>query len=204
MAKASRRGIGKIAAAAIVVAMVAIVAGAGAFFGSQGPPERLSAQQIISLGLASSSTSQSYSVSSTTQSTCAIQASESGNSTTITVTNGQFPPCGCTLVDSNSNGSLYVSTNAKVGDIVCITASLDNSSGVSLSVTNSTGSVVFSTGTCIASTTAGAPPPTGISCTAYWDTSKPDPQGNPIESGTYLLIASVSSAVVLEAEFTLL
>lgn len=194
MTRASRSGIGKIAAAAVVLVMVAMVIGVGGFFGSQGPPEKLSAQQIISLELASSST---------TQSTCAVPAPESGNTTTITVTAGQFPPCGCTLVDSNSNGSLYVSTNSEVGDDVCMTASLDNASGVSLSVTNSTGSVVFSTGACIASTPPGGPPPTGISCTAYWDTSKPDPQGNPIESGTYLLIASVGSAVVLEAEFAL-
>jgi hypothetical protein len=194
MAKASRRGIGKIAAGAIVIVMVAMVVGVGGFFGSQGPPQRLSAQQIMSLELASSSTSQPA---------CTISASGSGNTSTITVTAGQFPPCGCTLADSNSNGSLYVSTDAEVGGIVCMTASLDDSSGVSLSVTNSTGSVVFSTGTCIASALPGAPPSTGISCTAYWNTSKPDPQGNRVESGTYLLVARVGSAMVLEAGFTL-
>jgi hypothetical protein len=190
MAKA-RRGIGRIAAAAIVVMMVAIVVGAGAFFGSQGPPEKLSAQQIISMELASSST---------TQSTCQILESESGNTTTVTATAGQFPPCGCTLVDSNSNGSLYVSTTAEVGDVVCITASLDNSSEVYLSVANSTGSVVFSPVACIA-----GGPSAGDTCTAYWDTAQPSPQGSPIGPGVYRVMASdyQGSPVVLEANFTL-
>jgi hypothetical protein len=193
MTMTSRKGIGKVAAAAVVFVMLALVVGVGGFFASQGPPEKLSAQQIISMEL---------SASSRTESTCTILASESGNATTITAS-AQFPPCGCTLVDSNSSGSLYVSTNAKAGDLVCIAASLDNSSGVSFSVKNSTGNVVFSTVTCVASPSPGAPPPTGVSCSAFWDTSNPDPQGNPVGSGSYLLTASAGSEVVLEAQFTL-
>jgi hypothetical protein len=98
------------------------------------------------------------------QSTCTVPPSGIGNFT-ITVTAGQFPPCGCVLVDSNSNGSLYVSSNAKVGDNVCITASLNHSPQVNLSVENSTGSVVFS-GTCITSKPQGAHSLTGVTCTA--------------------------------------
>ncbi|MDA4119700.1 MAG: hypothetical protein OK436_03840, partial [Thaumarchaeota archaeon] len=64
--------------------------------------------------------------------------------------------------------------------------------------------VVFS-GTCVASQQPGAPPPTGDTCTAYWNTAKPDPHGNPIGPGTYLLIASdyEGSPAVLQANLTL-
>jgi hypothetical protein len=198
MAKASRRGTGKIAAAAIVVAMVAIVVGAGAFFGSQGPPERLSAQQIISLELASSSVSQTYSVSSTTQSTC-------GKGATAAETFGSSAPaCGCVLADSNSNGSLYVSPNPKVGDNVCLEAHFDDSDQAYFSITNSTGSLVFS-----ASCFASQPPetsggPANESCLALWNTANPDPQGNAIGAGAYHLVATGPSAAdSLEANFTL-
>jgi hypothetical protein len=198
MANASRRGIGKIAAVAIVVVMVAIVAGAGAFFGSQGPPERLSAQQIISLQLASSSVSQSYSVTSATQSTCAADA-------TATETIGSFAPaCGCVLVDSNTNGSLYVSPNPKVGDNVCVEAQFTDSDQAYFRITNSTGSSVF-TASCIASqapaTSGGA---SSGACLALWNTANPDPEGNAIEAGAYRLVATGPSTTdSLEANFTL-
>ncbi len=190
MAMASRNGIGKIAAAVIVIAMVAIVVGAGGFFASQGPPVTLTPETIVSTSHPSSS-------ASATQSTCTAGA-------TVTESIGQSgPPCGCVLVDSNSNGSLYVSPDPKVGDSVCVEASLDDSAQVSLSITNSAGSVVFS-GVCVATGQTRAPAPTGDTCTAFWNTANPDPQGNAIEAGNYHLVASGStSAVQLEANFTL-
>jgi hypothetical protein len=197
MANASRRGIGKIAAAAIVVVMAAMVVGVGGFFGSQGPPERLSAQAIVSLQMASSSISQSYSVSSTTQSTCTNGEAVNGPA------GSSAPPCGCALVDSNSNGSLYVSPDPKVGDSVCVEASLNDSARVTLSITNSAGGLVFSD-TCVATQSPGALSPTGDSCATFWNTGNPDPQGNAIGPGSYHLVASGSSAAVqLEANFTL-
>jgi hypothetical protein len=193
-----RRGIGKIAATLIVVMMVAIVVGAGAFFGSQGPPERLSAQQIISLQQASSSVSQAYSVTSTTQSTCAADA-------TATETIGSSAPaCGCALVDSNSNGSLYVSPNPKVGDNVCVEAQFSDSDQASFSITNSTGSLVF-TASCFASQAPVASEgPSSESCLALWNTANPDPEGNAIGAGDYRLVAtSAPAADSLAANFTL-
>jgi hypothetical protein len=206
MTKTSRKGIGKIATAATVIAMIVIVVGVGTFFGSQGPPVTDSPPTTFTASQTSSSisaTNQTSSSSSTTQSTCTVPNSGSGN-VTITVT-AEFPPCGCTLVDSNANGSLYVSSNAKVGDNVCISASLDNSASVYLSVMNPDGSVVFSAGTCVASPPPGASPPTGDSCTAYWNTANPGSQVNPIKPGTYLLAASdyEGSAIAIEANFTL-
>jgi hypothetical protein len=193
-AKTSRRGIGKIGAALVVVVMAAMVVGVGGFFASQGPPEKLSAQQIISSELASSSASQYSSASSTTQTTCSAGA-------TINVTAGSSsPPCGCALVDSNSNGSLYLSPNPKVGDNVCILATLSGSSEVFLKITNSTGSLMFSD-QCAAS---GAGPSNGDTCLSLWNTATPDPHGNAIEPGTYRLVATGSSAAVqLEVNFTL-
>jgi hypothetical protein len=174
------------------------VVGAGAFFGSQGPPERLSAQQIISLELASSSVSQTSSISSTTQSTC-------GTSATVTETIGSSAPaCGCVLVDSNSNGSLYVSPNPKVGDNVCVEAYFSDSDRAYFSITNSTGSLVFSV-SCFASqapNTSGGP--ANESCLALWNTANPDPGGNAIGAGAYRLVATGPSAAdSLEANFTL-
>jgi hypothetical protein len=134
------------------------------------------------------STAQST-IQSTAQSTCSAGR-------TVTVSIGQSgPPCGCELVDSNASGSLYVSPNAKVGDNVCVEASLKNTSEVSLTITNSSGSVVFSA-ICVA--TGGAGPATGDTCTAFWNTANPDPQGNAITAGTYHLVSGD-----LEANFTL-
>ena len=129
----------------------------------------------------------------------------SGSSiTTITVSAGQVPPCGCVLVDSNANGSLYASPSPEVGDVLSITASLNGSPQVYLSVTNASGSVVFS-GLCVATPPPGAPTPTGDECTVYWNTANPDPQGNAIRPGTYLLAASdfEGSPPVLEANLAL-
>jgi hypothetical protein len=137
----------------------------------------------------------------TSTSTECIMPSGSVN-VTITETAGQTP-CGCALADSNSYGSLYVSSDSRVGDYVCMRASLNDSPQVYLSIKDSAGSVVFS-GSCVASGAPGAPSPTGDTCTAYWDTASPDPQGNTIGPGTYLLTASdYQGAVVLEANFTL-
>ena len=76
---------------------------------------------------------------------------------------------------------------------------------VYLSITNSTGSVVFSPAPCVATGVTGAPAPTGDTCTAFWNTAKPDPQGNAIEPGTYHLVAGdyQGSPAVLEANLTL-
>lgn len=173
--------------ATIALAAVAVVAGAAiAYFSYTNPG---SPGNIIG----------------SSRSTCALPPGQVGNATvTITETAGQFPPCGCALADSNSDGTLYVSTNTIVGDNVCMTASLEHSAGVYLRVTNATGSLVFS-GNCVALPPPGAPPPTGDTCTAYWDTAKPDPQGNPIEPGSYRLIASggEGSQALLEANFSL-
>lgn len=190
-----------------LVAVAIIVVAAAAFFSMTpminpgGPAAGISTSS--STETTQTPTSTTGSSRSTAQSSCTVHASGGGN-ITVTVTAGQFPPCGCALVDSNSNGSLYVSTNSKVGDIVCITAALNNSPQVYLSITNSAGGVVFS-GSCVASQLPGAPSPKGDTCAAYWDTSKPDLQGNPIEPGTYHLIASdyEGSPVVLETNFTL-
>ena len=106
------------------------------------------------IGSNTSTSSSSYSNTpitssqSSTQSSCTVPAGGSGN-ITIIETAGQLP-CGCVLVDSNGSGSLYVSTNSKVGNYVCITGSLNNSPEVYLSVANSTGSIVFSPPACIA------------------------------------------------------
>jgi hypothetical protein len=122
----------------------------------------------------------------------------------ITVTAGQ-PQCGLDseLVDSNSNGSLYVSANPRVGDNVCITGSLNYSDEVYLSVTNSAGILVFSPGACVAGGYVGGGE--GDTCTAHWDTSQLDLHGTPIEPGIYHLMASDSQGapVALEGNFTL-
>jgi hypothetical protein len=197
LAKSSRSGVGRIAAAAVIIAMIVMVVGIGGFFGSQGPPVTLTTQTVVSTSQTSSPTSNSSSASSTTESTCTAAAN-------VTATVGSStPPCGCALVDSNSNGSLYVSPNPKIGDNVCVDASLIDSAQISLSITNSTGSVVFST-VCVATPPPGAPPPTGDTCTAFWNTANPDPEGNVIYPGTYHLVAKGSSATAqLEASFTL-
>jgi len=198
MTKTSRSGIGRIGAAAVVVVMVAMVVGVGGFFASQGPPEKLSAQQIISMELASSSTRQYSSVSSTTESTCTAGA-------TVSETIGpSAPPCGCVLVDSNSNGSLYASPDPKVGDNVCVEAYFSDSDQAHLSITNSTGSLVFSASCSASQAPATSGSPASDSCLALWNTANPDPQGKAIGAGAYHLVATGSSeADSLEANFTL-
>jgi len=169
------------AAGVVVVVMVVMVVAVGGFFASQGPPVTQPPQ-----------TSQT---SSTTESTCGAGAAVVENLTS------SAPPCGCALAVSNSNGSLYVSPNPKVGDDVCIEATLSSSTEVLLKVTNSTGSVVFSD-QCVA--TGGAGPSNGDTCSSLWNTANPDPHGGAIEPGTYLLAATGGSgAVELEANFTL-
>ncbi len=150
----------------------------------------------------STSTSQSAPQSTlqlTAQSTCTAGVTAT---VTITVSVGQSsPPCGCMLVDSNSSGSLYVSPNPKVGDNVCLQATLNHSMQVFLKITNTAGSVVFST-QCAA--TGGAGPSSRDTCLSLWDTTRPDPQGNPIEAGRYHIVAGGDSAVVsLEANLML-
>jgi len=84
-----------------------------------------------------------------------------------------------------------------------MTASLNDSPQVNLSIINSSGSVMFS-GSCVASPPPGAPSPTGDTCTAYWDTATPDPQGNPVEPGAYrLTVSDLEGSQVLETNFTL-
>jgi hypothetical protein len=173
-----------------VVGVAVVVVAAVAYFSLTNPGGPVALQ----------TTSSTTSTQSATQSSCSVPA---GGNITITETAGQLP-CGCVLVDSNSNGSLYVSTSSKVGDNVCITASLNTSSEVYLSVMNSTGNIIFSPPACIAGGYVGGPS-RGDTCTAYWDTSQPSPQRNPIEPGVYRVMASdyQGSPVVLEANFTL-
>ena len=198
MTRSPRIGIGKIAAAAVVVVMIALVVGVGGFFASQGPPEKQSAQQIISSELAASATSQHSSVSSNTESTCTAGA-------TVTETIGpSAPPCGCALVDSNSSGSLYASPNPKVGDNVCLEAYFGDSDQAQFSITNSTGSIVFSASCLASQAPATDGNPGNESCLAFWNTSNPDPQGNAIGAGVYRVSATGSSADdSLEANLTL-
>jgi hypothetical protein len=198
MTGTSRKGIGKIGAAAIVVLMVAVVVGVGGFFASQGPPEKLSAQQIISSELAASSTSQYSPVSPATESTCTAGA-------TATETIGPSPPpCGCALVDSSPDGSLYASPNPKVGDDVCLEAYFSDSDQAQFSITNSAGSLVFSASCLAGQAPATSGSPANESCLAFWNTSKPDPQGNAIGAGVYHLVATGSSGdESLEANLTI-
>jgi hypothetical protein len=181
--------LGAVAIIVVAVATYFSVANPGGPASTQAPP-------------ASTSTSQSIqsTLQSTTQSTC----SASGSGATVTVTVGQSaPPCGCALVDSNSNGSLYISPSPRVGDNVCIQASLRTSPQVFLKVTDSNGSVVFSDH-CAAIGQTSAPAPTGDTCLSFWNTAKPDPRGNAIRAGTYRLVAGGSSSTVsLKANFTL-
>ena len=121
---------------------------------------------------------------------------------TITITDSGYPPSGCTLVASNPYGSLYVSTDAKAGDPICLSASLNDSPEVYLEVTTLKGAVVHSPVACMAALPpprAGVPPPTGSSCTAYWNTS------NATKPGTYRLIAGADSSapIDLTANFTI-
>jgi hypothetical protein len=156
---------------------------------------------VVSLtqsGATSASSSEgTHSATSTVEATtCAPSPGEAGSATvTITQTAGQWPGCACALVDSNSNGTLYVSTNAVVGDDVCIAASMSKSTVVSFEVVGPTG-VFLSTPGCVNS--AG----TAVSCSDFWDTAQPDPRGNQIQPGDYELIATGDSQS-LRANFTL-
>jgi hypothetical protein len=181
----SRTGIGKVGAVAVVAVMVVVVVAVGGFFASQGPPVTLSPQTAVL----------SSQTSSTTESTCAAGATVVENLT------ASGPPCGCVLVVSNSNGTLYLSPNPKAGDDVCIQATLADSAQVVLKVTDSAGSVVFSD-QCAA--TGGAGPSNGDTCLSLWNTANPDLQGKAVEPGVYLLVATGSSGgVQLEANLTL-
>jgi hypothetical protein len=190
--------------AVVAVVGIAVIVVAAASFLSLNNPGGPAARQTTSQsnGTTQLPAKMISSVQSATQSSCSVRSGGSGNATmTITVTIGQPPPCGgCELVDSNSNGSLYVSTDARAGDDVCMAASLNYSDEVYLSVTNSAGTLVFSPPACVA-----GGPSQGDGCMVGWDTSSPDLQGNPIEPGTYRLTASDSQSapVVLEANFTL-
>jgi hypothetical protein len=101
-------------------------------------------------------------------------------------------------------GGLYVSPNPKVGDDVCVEAQFSDSDQAYFSITNSTGSLVF-TASCIASQAPNASGgPSSESCLALWNTANPDPEGNAIGAGAYRLVAtSPSTADSLEANFTL-
>ena len=146
----------------------------------------------------SEGTSPARSTTSTVEATtCAPSPGEAGNaSVTITQTVGQWPPCACALVDSNSNGTLYVSTNAVVGDDVCIAASMSASPIVSFKVIGPTGGVFLPTGGCVNS--AG----TAVSCAASWNTAQLYPGGSQVQPGDYELIAT-GDLQSLRANFTL-
>jgi hypothetical protein len=144
-----------------------------------------------------SSSEGTHSATSTAEATtCAPTPGQVGNATvTITQTAGQWSGCACALVDSNSNGTLYVSTNAVVGDDVCIAASMSASPIVSFEVVGPTGTV-FSTPGCVNS--AG----TAVSCATSWNTAQLYPGGSQVQPGNYELIATGDSQS-LRANFTL-
>jgi hypothetical protein len=176
----------RLALAVIVVPIVIVVAVAG-FLAIEGSTPRTTVACIPEQGCNDVTTSQS---------TCAPSPGEVGNATvTITETAGQWPPCSCALVDSNSNGTLYVSTNAFVGDDVCIAASMSASPTVSFEFIGPAG-VFLSTPGCINSAF------TAVSCEASWDTAQPDPRGNQIQPGVYELVATGESQS-LRANFLL-
>lgn len=165
-----------------------------------------STSQSTSTFLTGSNSSQSVSSSE-----CAPSPGHTGNSS-YTVTETGWPGCDCALVASNSQGMLYVSTNAKVGDDVCLAASLYDSDTVAFTITNSTGSLVLQTAPCIALGAPGTPSPTGDSCETDWNTAAPGESGGvvtvgmgAVTAGNYSLAAGdgTGSASVLEANFTL-
>jgi hypothetical protein len=151
---------------------------------------------IIDWGGPSTAAGVSSSANTTAQSTCLASA---------TVAEGRgtaWPPCGCALVDSTPSGSLYVQSDPKVGDNVCVAASMNGTSSIAFTITNSTGSTVFSEGCVVLGNLGGSKSVTGDSCLAFWDTANPDTQGNPVATGTYHLVA-VGSSSALEANFSL-
>jgi hypothetical protein len=145
-----------------------------------------------------SSNEGTHSATSTAEATtCAPSPGKAGNATvTITQTAGQWPGCSCALVDSNSNGTLYVSTNAVVGDDVCIAASMSVSPIVSFKVVGPTGGVFLLTPGCVNS--AGR----AVSCAASWNTAQLSPGGSQVQPGVYELIA-IGGLQSLRANFTL-
>jgi len=143
------------------------------------------------------STSSSGGTKSTIEATtCTPSPGEAGNATATITETAQWPPCSCALVDSNSNGTLYVSTNAVVGDDVCIAASMSASPIVSFKVIGPTGGVFLLTPGCVNS--AG----TAVSCAASWNTAQLYPGGGQVHPGDYELIATGDSQS-LRANFTL-
>jgi hypothetical protein len=199
-----KRGLGA-QLTAFTVIVVCVVAAIGVF----------SLTQSETTSSSSEGTHPAASTTSTTEATtCAPSPGGSGNATvTITQTVGQWPGCDCALVASNSQGALYVSTNAKVGDDVCLAASLNGSDIAAFTITNSTGSVVLQTIGCVSSGGLGASPSNGISCETDWDTAAPTESGGaiavgtgPVTTGTYTLAATEGqgSPAVLQANFTLL
>jgi hypothetical protein len=179
-----KRGLGAQVAAFIVI-VVCVVAAIGVLSLTQ------------SEATSASSSEGTHSATSTVEATtCAPQRGAVGNATvTITYTAGQWPGCACALVDSNSNGTLYVSTNAVVGDDVCIAASMTKSTIVSFEVVGPAG-VYLSTPGCVNSAF------TAVSCATFWNTAQLYPGGGQVQPGDYELIAT-GDLQSLRANFTL-
>jgi len=151
---------------------------------------------------------------SVTSSECTPIPGHAGDSTsTITAAAGGWPGCDCALVASNTQGVLYVSTNANVGDDVWLAASLYDSGTVAFTIANSTGGVVLETAYCASSGgLGGVSSSTGISCRTDWNTAAPGESGGvakvgagAVTAGTYSVAATYTtgSPAVLEAKFTL-
>ncbi|MGH9918799.1 MAG: hypothetical protein ACRD6W_08035, partial [Nitrososphaerales archaeon] len=99
---------------------------------------------------------------------------------------------------------LYASPNPKVGDDVCLEAYFGDSDQAQISITNSTGSLVFSASCTASQASATTGNPANEACLAFWNTSNPDPQGNAVGAGAYRLLATGPSAEdSLEANLTL-
>jgi len=179
-----KRGLGA-QVAAFTVIVVCVVAAIGVLSLTQ------------SEATSASSSEGTHSATSTVEATtCAPPPGESGNATvTITQTAGQWPGCACALVDSNSNGTLYVSTNAVVGDDVCIAASMSKSTIVSFEVVGPAG-VYLSMPGCVNSAF------TAVSCATFWNTGQLYPGGGQVQPGDYELIAT-GDLQSLRANFTL-
>jgi len=190
----------ELVAVAIVILIVGIF-GAGYFAGGQVEVKTTptTTQPTITVGDTFTQTqTQTSTLQPTTLSTCLPGGTITGG------VDQSSPPCGCVLVDSNSDGSLYVSPDSKVGDNVCVQATLIASMQVFLTVTDSAGSVAFSVACAATGGTGGTGPVSSDTCLALWNTAEPDPQGNTVLAGTYHLVAGGSQgAVALEANFTL-
>ena len=155
---------------------------------------------IKSHNLASSSQS---SFQSTTRASCYVGRD---GITTIAYAVGQSgPQCGCEFATQNSNGTLYVSPAPRVGDYVCLQANTIAPVQVVFKVMDSGGSVVFSSSNyCVDYARTRLPDQTFFSCTALWDTSKPNLQRSLIQPGIYHLVAAnAAGAALIEASLTL-